>query len=111
MGIEETVETWVRLDLLCDGLGDEGVCADDELERIAEVAPTAEGAQKAILNAAVKACWRFDQKLQHWLCPACVRARDASEQLEDLEMTDHPPSISRRGHVFLEKSVLKPLVD
>jgi hypothetical protein len=111
MGTEETVETWVRLDLFCDGLGDGGICADDESERISEVAPTAEGAKKAILNAAVKACWRFDQKFHRWLCPACVRARDASEQLEDVEMTDRPPSISQRGHVFLEKSVLKPLVD
>ena len=26
MGIEETAETWVRIDLFCDGLGDESPC-------------------------------------------------------------------------------------
>jgi len=57
-------------------LGDDGTCvlgAGNELDR------TAEGARKAILNAAIKACWRFDPELQRWLCPDCVRARDASE--------------------------------
>ena len=40
------------------GLGNDGIClvgASDELESISEVAPTAEGARKAILNAAAKA--------------------------------------------------------
>jgi hypothetical protein len=57
MAIEETAETWVRIDLVCDGLGDNGICVlgpSDELNRISDVAPTAEGARKAILNAAVK---------------------------------------------------------
>jgi hypothetical protein len=47
MGIKETAETWVRIDLFCDGLGDDGICllsADGELEGI-DVAPTAEGAE------------------------------------------------------------------
>jgi len=84
MGIEETAETWIRVEAFCDGLGDDGVCqANAGDERISDIAPTAQGARKAILNAAVKARWRFDPKLQRWLCPACVRARDALGQLED----------------------------
>ena len=63
MGIKETAETRIRVEVFCDGLGDDGVClvsAGDELERISDVAPTREGAQKAIINAAVRARWRFD---------------------------------------------------
>src|ERR1700733_3808921 len=102
MGIEETAETWVRIDLFCDGLGNDGICAGDPLERISDVAPTAEGVRKAILNAAVKARWRFDSKLQRWLCPECVRAHDGLERTEDVEMTDGPPSVPHRGHVLEE---------
>ena len=90
MGIKETAETWVRIDLFCDGLGDDGICllsADGELEGISDVAPTAEGARKQILNAAVKARWRFGPKLQRWLCPDCVRCREALEQPEDARLT------------------------
>ena len=107
MAIKVTAETWVRIDLFCDGLGNDGICllgAGDEFERIYDVAPTAEGARKAILNAAVKARWRFDPKLQRWLCPECVRARDASERPEDIAMTDGPPSVPQRGHAVLEES-------
>jgi hypothetical protein len=105
MGIEETVETWARFDLFCDGLGDDGIClfgADGELERISDVAPTAEGARKAILNAAVKARWRFDPKLQRWLCPECASVRDASKQPEDNRMTDGSPSVSQGRRVLEE---------
>jgi hypothetical protein len=100
MGIEETVETWVRVDLFCDGLGDDGICllgADGELEGISDVAPTAEGARKQILNAAVKARWRFDPKLQRWLCPDCVRRCEASEQPENIGLTDGPQSVPQNG--------------
>jgi hypothetical protein len=89
MGIKETAETWVRIDLFCDGLGDDGICllsADGELEGI-DVAPTTEGARKQILNAAVKARWRFGPKLQRWLCPDCVRCREALEEPEDAGLT------------------------
>jgi hypothetical protein len=96
MGIEETAETWVRIDLFCDGIGNDGICAGDPLERISDVAATAEGVRKAILNAAVKAPWRFDSKLQRWLCPECVRAHDGLEQTEDVEMTYRPPSVPHR---------------
>ena len=108
MAIVETSETWVRLDLFCDGVGDDGVCvlsASDESNRISDVAPTAEGARKAIFNASVKSCWRFDQTLQRWLCPECVRARDASERLEVVAMTDSPPSIPHRGDVALQEAL------
>ena len=107
MGIEETAETWVRIDLFCDGLDNDGVClqgASDDLEGISDAAPTVEGARKAILNAAVKARWRFDPKLRRWLCPECVRARDALDQTEDVDMTYGAPSVPERGLVFLEVS-------
>ena len=56
--------------------------------------PTAEGARKAILNAAIKACWRFDPELQRWLCPDCVRARDASEVHADVARA----ALANAGH-------------
>jgi len=111
MAIEQTTETWVRIDLFCDGLGDDGICvlgAGDDLDRISEVAPTAEGARKAILNATVKACWRFDPKLQRWLCPDCVRRRDASERSEHIVMTDSPPSVPQSGHTASEQALKTP---
>ena len=102
MGIEETAETWVRMDLFCDGLGHDGICAGDGSERISDVAPTSEGARKAILNAAVKARWRLDPKTQRWLCPECVSARDASRQPEENGMTDRPPSVPQKSRVLEE---------
>jgi hypothetical protein len=105
MGIEETAETWVRIELFCDGLGDDGIClfgADGESEGISDVAPTAEGARKQILNAAVKERWRLDPKLQRWLCPECASARDASKQPEDNRISDCPPSVSQKGRVLEE---------
>jgi len=104
MGIEETPETWVRMDLFCDGLGNDGICVGDGLERISDIAPTAEGVRKAIVNAAVKSRWRFDLKLQRWLCSECVRAHDVSKQAEVIEMADGPPSVPQRAHVLLEES-------
>ena len=108
MGIEETAETWIRVEVFCDGLGDDGICprgAGDELERIFDTAPTAEEARKAILNAAVKAGWRvLDPKWQRWLCPECVRARDRAEHPEDVRVTKSPPSLPKRAQVLLEGS-------
>jgi hypothetical protein len=72
------------------------------LEAISDVAPTAEGARKQILNAAVKARWRFDPKLQRWLCPKCARARDAPKQPEDHGMTDDPPSVLQKSRILEE---------
>jgi hypothetical protein len=110
MAIKETAETWIRMDLFCDGLDGNGICvfgASDE-QRISEVAPIAEGARKAILNAAIKACWRFDPKLQRWLCPECVRARHASAQPADVAMTDGPPSVPQSDHTALESLAIAP---
>jgi hypothetical protein len=103
MGIEETTETWIRIEVFCDGLGEDGICpvrAGDELERIFDTAPTAEGARKAILNATVKAGWRLEPKLQRWLCPKCARARDAAEQPEDVRVTKGLPAVPKRAHVL-----------
>jgi hypothetical protein len=105
MGIEETTETWIRVEVLCDGLGDDRTCpvsAGDELERIFDIAPTVEGARKAILNAAVKAGWRRDPELQRWLCPECRRAYDAAEQPEDVGVIEAPPSAPKMADVLLE---------
>jgi hypothetical protein len=60
------------------------------------------GARKQILNAAVKARWRFDPKLQRWLCPKCASARDASKQPEDNGMTDDPSSVPQKSRVLGE---------
>ena len=108
MAIVETSETWVRIDLFCDGVGDDGLCvlsASNELDRISDVAPTAEGARKAIFNASVKSCWRFDRTSQRWLCPECVRVRDASEQPEVVAITDSPPSVPQSGDVALQEAL------
>jgi hypothetical protein len=103
MAIVETIENWVRLDLFCDGIGDEGDCviSASEVERISDVAPTAEGVRKAIFNASVKSCWRFDQTSQRWLCPECVRVRDALERPDVVAMSNCPPSVSQNGEFAL----------
>jgi hypothetical protein len=110
MGIEETAETWIRIDLFCDGLGRDRICAGDGLERISDVAATSEGARKAILNAAVKARWRLDPKSQRWLCPECASARDASRQPEENGRTDGPPSVPQKGDVLEELVAASPLL-
>ena len=102
MGVRKTAETWVRINLLCDGLGNDGICVGDDLDKISDAAPTEEGARKAILNAAVKACWRFDLKLQRWLCPECAAAREVSKPPEQLDINDGPPSVPYRAYALLE---------
>lgn len=100
VGIGETTETWVRIDLFCDGLENDGACpfgAGGEPEKISDVAPTSDGARKAILNAAAKACWHLDPKSRRWLCPDCAGARDASKHPESLGMSDGPPPLHKRA--------------
>jgi hypothetical protein len=83
MAMEQTAETWIRIDLRCDGLGDDGTCvlaASDGLGAISDVAPTAEGAQKAIINRAMRSGWAIDVK-RRWLCSECRAARDASKDM------------------------------
>jgi hypothetical protein len=77
MAMKETAETWIRINLFCDGLGDDGICVRDatgDLKTISDVAPTPEGARTAVLDAAVKSRWTVDLKLLRWLCPECVAA-------------------------------------
>ena len=110
MSIKESAETWVRIDLFCDGLGRDGICAGDQSESLSDTAPTAEAVRKAILNAAVKARWRFDPKLQRWLCPECDCARDRSERIKDIEITDGPRSVPQKGHILEGLFVAPPLL-
>ena len=80
MSIAEFPETWIRVDLYCDGLGESGTCVldgEEALGVISDVANTAEGARATVLYAAENSGWAFDMKLQRWLCPNCVAARDA----------------------------------
>jgi hypothetical protein len=80
MAIEEFAETWIRVDLYCDGLGEDGTCvldAGEELGMISDVAPTAEGARSTVLHQANSLGWLFDLDFQRWLCPDCAAARDA----------------------------------
>ncbi len=84
MAMKQTAETWIRIDLFCDGLGELGICLrgdSDGSGTISDVAPTAEGARKEILNAVVKSRWRLDPELRRWLCPTCIAARDAGKDL------------------------------
>lgn len=84
MALKETAETWIRIDLFCDGLGDDGMCVGDASNgsaTISDVAPTAEGARKGILNAAIKSRWSFDPEPRRWLCPECTAARDVDKDL------------------------------
>jgi hypothetical protein len=53
MAIEEFPETWTRVDLYCDGLGEDGTCvleANEDLGMISDVAKTAEGARTTVLH-------------------------------------------------------------
>jgi hypothetical protein len=104
VGINKTAETWVRFDLFCDGLGNDGICVADDLEKITDAAPTEEGARKALINAAAKACWRFDLKLQRWLCPECACARRVSELAEEVDLIGSPPSVPQRAYAPVEES-------
>lgn len=84
MAMKENPETWIRIDLFCDGLGEQSICLrgdSDDAGTISDVAPTAEGARKGILNAVVKSRWQFDPELRRWLCPTCIAARDAGKDL------------------------------
>jgi hypothetical protein len=86
MAIEEFREIWIRVDLYCDGLGEDGTCvldADDDIGMISDVANNAEGARTTVLHAAESAGWVFDLKLRRWLCPDCVARRDGLANSEE----------------------------
>jgi hypothetical protein len=84
MGIEESKEVWTRVDLYCDGIGDgpescveygDPEDIDAEMPVVTDCCQSAEDARRLTLYAATEcAGWRFDMKLQRWLCPACVKA-------------------------------------
>jgi hypothetical protein len=84
MGIVETPETWTRVDLYCDGLGEDATTCvaygnpddvDADMPMVTDCCPSAEDARRLTLNTATREGWAFDMKLQRWLCPACVQAR------------------------------------
>lgn len=79
MPIEEFQETWTRIELACDGLGEAGACVaadEDGPAYVMDVAPTAEGARITTVNYATSAGWVWELKSKRWLCPDCLRARD-----------------------------------
>jgi hypothetical protein len=85
MGLEQSRETWVRVDLFCDGLGDDATTCvaygdpDDphvDMPMVTDCCPTAEDARRLTLYAATRGGWIFDIHLQRWLCPYCVKVRN-----------------------------------
>jgi hypothetical protein len=83
MGIEESSETWTRVDLFCDGIGgDSTTCVaygdpndiDADFPMVTDCCPTPDDARRLTLHAATEQGWQFDLDLRRWLCPACVEA-------------------------------------
>lgn len=81
MGIEESKEIWTRVDLYCDGLGDDPTTCveygdpDDatvDMPMVSDCRPSAEDARRLTFYAATETGWQFNLKLRRWLCPACV---------------------------------------
>jgi hypothetical protein len=85
MGIEESTEIWTRVDLYCDGIGDDGTCVeygdpddnDADMPMVTDCCRLPEDARRLTLNAATSDGWQFDLKLRRWLCPACVKVLQA----------------------------------
>ena len=87
MGIVESEEVWTRVDLYCDGIGDDdSTCVeygdpndlDVDMPVVTDCCPSAEDARRLALSTATREGWQFDLKLQRWLCPACVDALRAA---------------------------------
>ncbi len=87
MGIEESKEAWTRVDLYCDGLGDDPTTCvaygdpddlDAEMPMVTDCCKSAEDARRLTLYAATENGWQFDLNLQRWLCPACLKVRHAA---------------------------------
>jgi hypothetical protein len=82
MGLEESKETWTRVDLFCDGIGDDSSCVaygdpdddDADMPLITDCCRSSEDARRLALCAAEREGWQFNFKLKRWLCPACVAA-------------------------------------
>jgi hypothetical protein len=86
MPLEQYPESWTRVDLYCDGLGEDSTTCveygdpndlDVDMPMVTDCCPTPEDARRLVLHAATRAGWVFDMKLQRWLCPACTKVRDA----------------------------------
>ncbi len=87
MGIVESKEIWTRVDLYCDGIGDDdATCVEYgdpndlnvEMPMVTDCCASAEDARRLALSAATREGWQFDLKLQRWLCPACVEVLRAA---------------------------------
>jgi hypothetical protein len=78
MAIELFNPNWIGADLFCDGLGEFGECVlgDDGPAMVTDIAPP-DDVRRLVLYGAESCGWKFDMKLQRWLCPACLAARDA----------------------------------
>jgi len=83
MGIVENKEIWTRVDLYCDGLGDDPTSCveygdpddvDGEMPMVSDCCLSPEDARRLTFYAATETGWQFDLKLRRWLCPACVRS-------------------------------------
>jgi len=78
MGLEEFEETWTRVELTCDGLGDNGDCVagrGDDRSCIMDIAPSPEGAHRVLNRRASDAGWAFELMTKRWLCPHCIEVR------------------------------------
>jgi hypothetical protein len=86
MGLEQSNETWIRVDLFCDGIGEDvTTCvaygdpedSDADMPMVTDCCATAEDARRLTLYAATRSGWIFDMHLRRWLCPHCVNALNA----------------------------------
>lgn len=84
MGLEESKETWTRVDLFCDGI-DDGTCVTERgrkseeeilanMPMVTDCCLDPEDARRLTLHQATREGWEFNLGLQRWLCPACVAA-------------------------------------
>ena len=85
MALEESKEIWTRIDLFCDGIGDDGTCVTEDgcnseeeilanMPMVTDCCPKAEDARCLTLHQATRDGWEFNLSLKRWLCPACVAA-------------------------------------
>src|SRR6266852_8548364 len=101
MALEQFPEVWTRVDLYCDGPGEDATTCvaygdpDDinaDMPMVSDCCPTAEDARRLTLYAATQAGWICDMRLKRWLCPDCVKVRDTKQNWPRRQR-------DRRGHV------------
>jgi hypothetical protein len=86
MALEQSQETWTRVDLFCDGIGEDRTCVaygdpddlDADMPMVTDCCQSPEDARRLTLYAATREGWVFDIRLQRWLCPYCVKELNAS---------------------------------